>query len=325
MIGKKKKASEDPQDFIVRKEYKKAIDIFREKLKQQPQNSNLRLALADALLSNSQVAEALREYKELAAKYTDEHFILKAVAVYKKMLKIRPDMKDVEKLLAGLSEKREDESPVAPGEPEMFEVVDSGSILLHQKASVRYLFSTRQASVTGSLKKAFLYGRTAVPLFRLHHYDGIQSRTYLTTLVSLVALGLPPLSRWVCGMALFLYSFTCRIQTSKSKGIPFAFLGIFASIPLIMLNLHRKTADFSMIPAGSITTAGLAYLAYLSAKNTIRNYRKGEKPGSLPATFLFCVAWRLISGTGYLYGACERFANQLARTKQLEKHENTSN
>ena len=126
MIGKKK-PQEDPQNLIVRKEYKKAIDIYRERLKEQPQNANLRLALADALLSNSQVAEALREYKELAAKFTEDHFILKAVAIYKKMLKIRPDMKDVEKLLAALSDGRDVTEAPSPGEPEVFELIDSDS------------------------------------------------------------------------------------------------------------------------------------------------------------------------------------------------------
>jgi cAMP-dependent protein kinase regulator len=127
MIGKKKQ-TEDPQNYIIRKEYKKAIDIYRDRLKEQPNNTNLRLALADALLANSQVAEALREYKDLAAKYTAEHFILKAVAIYKKMLKIRPDMKDVEKLLSGLSEQEEEEEvQVASGDPEVFEVMDSDS------------------------------------------------------------------------------------------------------------------------------------------------------------------------------------------------------
>jgi cAMP-dependent protein kinase regulator len=125
MIGKKKTA-DDPQNLIARKEYKKAIDIYRDRLKQQPQNTNLRLALADALLSNSQIAEALREYKELAAKYTEDHFILKAIAVYKKILKIRPD-KDVEKLLAALSDQRDVAESSAPGEPEVFELVDSDS------------------------------------------------------------------------------------------------------------------------------------------------------------------------------------------------------
>jgi len=127
MFGKKKQA-EDPQNYIIRKEYKKAIDIYRERLKAQPGDTNLRLALADALLANSQVAEALREYRELAAKYTEEHFILKAVAIYKKMLKIRPDMKDVEKLLTGLSEQQEEEEvQIASGDPEVFEVMDSDS------------------------------------------------------------------------------------------------------------------------------------------------------------------------------------------------------
>ncbi len=187
-------------------------------------------------------------------------------------------------------------------------------ILLHPKAAVRYLFSSRQASISGSLKKAFLYGKAAVRLYQLHHYDGIQARTYMTVILSLLTLPLPELSRWICGSLLFLYSVTCRIQTRASTGIPFALLGFFASIPLIVLNLQRKTAEFSMIPAGSLATAGLIYLAYLSAKNTFRNYRKGEKAGNLPATFLFCAAWRLISGVGYFYGACERLTKWFTGT-----------
>jgi glycosyltransferase involved in cell wall biosynthesis len=197
-------------------------------------------------------------------------------------------------------------------------------ILLHPNATVRYLFSRRQASVRGSLKKAFLYGKTAAPLYHLHHYDGIQARTYMVILLSLLILPLPPSAGWILGIFLFLYSFTCRIQTKTSREIPFALLAFFASIPLIVLNLQRKTADFSMIPAGSLAIAGFTYLVYLSVKNTIRNYRKGESAGNLPATFLFCASWRLISGAGYIFGALERFTKQLIGIKQLEKNENPS-
>ena len=197
-------------------------------------------------------------------------------------------------------------------------------ILLHPKATVRYLFSARQASSVGSLKKAFLYGKTAAPLYQLYRYDGIQSRSYLTTLLAILTLFLPIIGRWIFGTFLFLYSFTCRIQTKESKGVPFGALAVFASIPLLVLHLQRKTADFSMIPAGSLATAGVAYLAYLSAKNTFSNYRKGERAGNLPATFLFCIGWRLVSGSGYLYGMVERFAKGIKSTKQLEKNEDPS-
>jgi cAMP-dependent protein kinase regulator len=129
MVGSKKKRQEDPKDtrdpkdLIARKEYKKAIEIYRERLKQQPLDSNLRLALADALLANSQIAEALREYKELGARYTEERRVLDAVSIYKKMLKIRPDMKEIEQLLSGLSNKQEKDVATDPGEPEVYEVI----------------------------------------------------------------------------------------------------------------------------------------------------------------------------------------------------------
>lgn len=107
----KKKDQEDPQSYIARKEYKKAIAIFRERVAKQPKNSGLKMNLADTLLMDNQIEDALREYKELASVYTDEGFIVKAIAIYKKMLKMRPDMKEVEHLLSELSDKRVMDAP----------------------------------------------------------------------------------------------------------------------------------------------------------------------------------------------------------------------
>ena len=85
-------------------------------------------------------------------------------------------------------------------------------ILLHPHASVRYLFSGRQVSVGGALRKAYLYGRTAYPLYHLHRYDGIQARTYMTLLLTTALIPFPTFVHGVAGAALFAYSWSCRIQ-----------------------------------------------------------------------------------------------------------------
>ncbi|PWT93338.1 MAG: hypothetical protein C5B54_01995 [Acidobacteria bacterium] len=102
------KKSDDPQEYIARKEYKKAIDLLREKLSKQPKNNSIRLSLADTLFADNQQAEAINEYRTLASQYTEEGFLVKGIAVYKKILKLRPDMRDVEELLEKLSDKRSD-------------------------------------------------------------------------------------------------------------------------------------------------------------------------------------------------------------------------
>ncbi|PWT92877.1 MAG: hypothetical protein C5B54_02820 [Acidobacteria bacterium] len=181
-------------------------------------------------------------------------------------------------------------------------------ILLHPKASIHYLFSGRQASIAGSLKKAFLYGKTAFPLYHLYRYDGIQARTYLATLLSLVSLLLPQYARLIAGLFLFFYSWFCGIQTRGTR-IPFGLLAFIASILLTVLHFSIKLPSLFTIPAAAVATAGTAYIIYLAAKNSMRNLAKGEKAVRLPATLLFCMIWRMISGAGYLAGALKNYEN----------------
>jgi GT2 family glycosyltransferase len=192
-------------------------------------------------------------------------------------------------------------------------------IVLHPSAKVRYLFSNRQATVGGALRKAFLYGNVAYPLYRLHHYDGIQSRTYAHVLMAAVAIFLPFPLNGIAGILLLANSFTCKIQSawrSTSLGI----LSLIACVPVVMLNsAHGLRGIMQAIPGG-ILLAGAAYTGYLSAKNTFRNYRKGEKIYRLPGTFIFALLWRLASGAGYLVGAFKNIVR--SKHKPLENHAN---
>lgn len=102
----KKKEPEDPAEFVARKDFKKAAALYRERVAKQPKNATLRLSLADTLLMANQADEAIREYKEVGALYTEDGFLVKAIAIYKKILKLRPGDRDVEAFLEHLSDRR---------------------------------------------------------------------------------------------------------------------------------------------------------------------------------------------------------------------------
>src|SRR3990172_1040607 len=112
MFWKKK----TPEDYIAKKVYKKAISMYRERLLEQSNNTALLMNVADTLLLDKQVDEALKEYKKVADIYTEQGFIVKAIAIYKRMLKLRPGLSEIENLMANLSERMAtaDISPVQP-------------------------------------------------------------------------------------------------------------------------------------------------------------------------------------------------------------------
>ena len=101
MFWKKK----EPEDYIEKKQYQKAIDAYLQKLKDQPKNTALLMNLADTHFLNKDIDQAVREYKKIAEIQTQQGFVLKAIAVYKKILKIQPANSEIEHLLSNLSER----------------------------------------------------------------------------------------------------------------------------------------------------------------------------------------------------------------------------
>jgi hypothetical protein len=125
-------------------------------------------------------------------------------------------------------------------------------------------------------------------------------------LLSGIALILPYPFNGLIGILLLANSFTARIDSawqSTSLGI----LSLIACVPLVMLNSAHGLRGIAQAIPGGILLAGTIYTGYLAAKNTFRNYRKGEKIHRLPGTFLFSVVWRLASGAGYIAGALKHY------------------
>ncbi len=117
---------EDLDRYIARKEYDKALTAVGDALKNNPQQFNLLLRQADILALVGDRAHAVGMYRDLARRYAQDGFYAKAIALYKKVLRLDPSQDDVHEELARLIEEdhksrrpveeRLQLRPVPPGE-----------------------------------------------------------------------------------------------------------------------------------------------------------------------------------------------------------------
>jgi hypothetical protein len=107
---------ESVDQLIARGNHKKAVALLREQLKSQGRSVHLRQKLADSLAKIGEEDEALEILQKLVDEFSDGGFWAKAIAVLKKMQRIKPDWPEVEKKLAAVifSREREEQVSVAP-------------------------------------------------------------------------------------------------------------------------------------------------------------------------------------------------------------------
>ena len=101
-----KPKEEDPAQNVMKKQYKKAIEIYQAAIKKSPADTNLRLRYADALAFDNQIAVAVKEYGKVADDYAEKGFLLKAIGVSKKIVKLDPSRKEIHKKLSALYEEK---------------------------------------------------------------------------------------------------------------------------------------------------------------------------------------------------------------------------
>ncbi len=96
---------EDLDHYIARKEYDKALAAVGDALKKNPQQFNLLLRQADILALVGDRSHAVGMYRDLAKRYARDGFYAKAIALYKKVLRLDPSQEDVHEELARLIEE----------------------------------------------------------------------------------------------------------------------------------------------------------------------------------------------------------------------------
>lgn len=117
VFGKKTK---DPfheiQACLQRRDYKGALDWFNTLLAKDPKNTQIRLRFADTLVLAGSKKEAVKQYSVVARELARKGFMIRAIAINKKILQLDPSHTQVNETLAALSQERSVETPAGgPG------------------------------------------------------------------------------------------------------------------------------------------------------------------------------------------------------------------
>ncbi len=101
----KEKVLEHAKQLIEEGKLDRAITEYRKLLDIDPKDMRIRIRVAELLARQKKVSDAVKVYKEVADSYTGDGFYLKAVTVYKNVLRLNPALIDINYRLAELYEK----------------------------------------------------------------------------------------------------------------------------------------------------------------------------------------------------------------------------
>jgi cAMP-dependent protein kinase regulator len=102
MFGFNKPRFENLDKYLAAKDYDKALTAVVAELKRNPSQFNLLLRQAEILGLAGNRDKAITLYKELAEKYAKDGFFAKAIALYKKVLRLDPELEEIHSELARL-------------------------------------------------------------------------------------------------------------------------------------------------------------------------------------------------------------------------------
>jgi len=108
MVFRKKR--KDPfreiQACLQNRDYKGALDWFNTLLQKDPKNTQIRLRFADTLVLAGSKKEAVKQLRVVGDEFADKGFMIRAIAINKKILQIDPRQTDVHEKLAEMKQER---------------------------------------------------------------------------------------------------------------------------------------------------------------------------------------------------------------------------
>lgn len=109
-----RKKKQDPfleiQACLQRRDYKSALDWFNTLLQKDPRNTQIRLRFADTLVLAGSKREAVKQFRVVADELAEKGFMIRAIAINKKILQLDPSQTDVHQKLAAMNEERSTEA-----------------------------------------------------------------------------------------------------------------------------------------------------------------------------------------------------------------------
>ena len=108
MAAKKKR--QDPfreiQNCLQKRDYKSALGWFQTLLERENKNTQIRLRYADTLVLAGSKNEAIKQYRIVADELAESGFMIRAIAINKKIVQLDPRQTDVYQKLAEMNETR---------------------------------------------------------------------------------------------------------------------------------------------------------------------------------------------------------------------------
>ena len=105
-----KKKGKDPfreiQNCLQKRDYKGALGWFHALLEQEKQNTQIRLRYADTLVLAGSKNEAIKQYRIVADEMAESGFMIRAIAINKKIVQLDPTQTDVHQKLGAVNEAR---------------------------------------------------------------------------------------------------------------------------------------------------------------------------------------------------------------------------
>jgi hypothetical protein len=105
-----RKKRQDPfqeiQNCLQKRDYKGAVDWFNALLQKDPKNTQIRLRFADTLVLTGSKRDAVKQYRIVADELAEKGFMIRAIAINKKILQLDPNQTDVHEKLAEMNEER---------------------------------------------------------------------------------------------------------------------------------------------------------------------------------------------------------------------------
>lgn|GEM_PF-766016 len=101
----KNKISEAATKYIQKGQYDKAIKEYRKILSSDPKDARILQKLGELYAKTGDTAQAIDHFLKVAEQYTADGFLLKAIAMYKQIIKLNPDRIDIYFILAQLHQQ----------------------------------------------------------------------------------------------------------------------------------------------------------------------------------------------------------------------------
>ena len=103
---KRKDPFREIQSCLQKRDYKGALNWFNTFLQKDKKNIQIRLRFADTLVLAGRKREAVKQYRVVADELADKGFMIRAIAINKKIVHLDPSQTDIHEKLATMNEDR---------------------------------------------------------------------------------------------------------------------------------------------------------------------------------------------------------------------------